>query len=120
VVDVATAHGADGRLWLVGGTPELLLHWQDHGSGARLAMTIHLRDRGRSAVRRAKDAGADAINMRWPWWTRDLVDHVHDQGLLAFGYDAQRRWTLAHCVRLGLDGVFSDHVDRLAGIAHPG
>jgi glycerophosphoryl diester phosphodiesterase len=120
VVDVATAHGADDRLWLVANDPELLAHWRDHGSAARLAMTVYARDRGRAAVRRAKAAGAEAVNMRWPWWTRRLVDHVHDEGLFAFGYDAQRRWTLQHCVRLGLDGLFSDHVDRLRGVAPDG
>jgi hypothetical protein len=51
--------------------------------------------------------------MRWPWWTARHVRHVHAAGLLAFGYDAQRPWTLRRCGRIGLDGVFSDHVDRM-------
>jgi glycerophosphoryl diester phosphodiesterase len=113
VVDVAVAHGADDRLWLVGGAPELLGHWRDHGSRARLAMSVTARERGRATVRRAYAAGAEALNMRWPWWTRRHVRHVHEAGLLAFGYDAQRRWTLRHCEHIGLDGVFSDHVTRM-------
>lgn len=116
VVDVAVAHGADDRLWLVGGTPDLLAHWRDHGSRARLAMSITGRERGRASVRRAHAAGAEALNMRWPWWTARHVRHVHAAGLLAFGYDAQRAWTLRHCVRIGLDGVFSDHVARMRDV----
>jgi glycerophosphoryl diester phosphodiesterase len=54
--------------------------------------------------------------MRWPWWTRSFVREVHDAGLLAFGYDAQREWTMRHCLKLGLDGIFSDHVDRMAAL----
>jgi glycerophosphoryl diester phosphodiesterase len=113
VVDVALAHDADDRLWLVGGTPSLLAHWRDHGSRARLAMSVTARERGRATVQRAYDAGAEALNMRWPWWTARHVRHVQSAGLLAFGYDAQREWTLRHCARIGLDGVFSDHVTRM-------
>jgi glycerophosphoryl diester phosphodiesterase len=113
VVDVAVAHGADDRLWLVGSTPALLQHWRDHGSRARLAMSVTARERGRATVQRAYDAGAEALNMRWPWWTKRHVAHVHAAGLLAFGYDAQREWTLRRCAAIGLDGVFSDHVTRM-------
>ena len=116
VVDVAVAHGADDRLWLVGGTPALLAHWRDHGSRARLAMSVRARERGRATVQRAYDAGAEALNMRWPWWTARHVAHVHAAGLLAFGYDAQREWTLRRCARIGLDGVFSDHVTRMRAV----
>jgi hypothetical protein len=33
--------------------------------------------------------------------------------MLAFGYDAQRESALARSVAIGLDGVFSDHVDLM-------
>jgi glycerophosphoryl diester phosphodiesterase len=120
VVDLAVAHDADARLWLVGGTPSLLAHWRDHGSRARLAMSVTARERGRATVQRAYDAGAEALNMRWPWWTARHVRHVHAAGLLAFGYDAQREWTLRRCARIGLDGVFSDHVTRMREVFERG
>jgi glycerophosphoryl diester phosphodiesterase len=120
VVDVAVAHQADDRLWLVGSTPALLEHWRDHGSRARLAMSVTARERGRATVRRAHAAGAEALNMRWPWWTARHVTYVHAAGLLAFGYDAQWECTLRRCTRIGLDGVFSDHVTRMRKVLETG
>jgi glycerophosphoryl diester phosphodiesterase len=114
VVDVARAHGAAERLWLVGGTPELLATWQHLDHTGRYAMSIRLVERRRSVVAAAHDAGADALNMRWPWWTRSMVRRVHDAGLLAFAYDVQSAFALRRCDRLGIDGIFSDHVGRLA------
>jgi glycerophosphoryl diester phosphodiesterase len=61
--------------------------------------------------------GVDAVNLRHGRWTRRLVDRAHAAGLLAFGWDVQTRWGIRRAVRLGLDGVYSDHpallVDRL-------
>jgi glycerophosphoryl diester phosphodiesterase len=36
--------------------------------------------------------------------------------MLAFGYDAQRTSSLRRCVELGLDGVFSNYVDRMTSV----
>jgi glycerophosphoryl diester phosphodiesterase len=41
------------------------------------------------------------------------VAAVHASDRLAFAWDAQRRPVLDHLVALGIDGIFSDHVDRL-------
>jgi glycerophosphoryl diester phosphodiesterase len=113
VVEVARAHAAAERLWLVGGTPELLTAWQTLDHTGHLAMSIRLVERRRSVVDTARDAGADALNMRWPWWTKRLVQHVHDAGLHAFAYDVQSSFARRRCDRLGIDGIFSDRVERL-------
>lgn len=113
VVAVARAHGAAQRLWLVAAAHDLMVGWDRFGPQVRLALSLRLVERSRAAVRAAADAGADAVNMRWPWWSRRFVDHVHDQGMKAFAYDTQRERTMRHCLRLGVDGLFSDHVDRL-------
>jgi glycerophosphoryl diester phosphodiesterase len=118
VVDVARAHSAAERLWLVAGTPELLSAWEHLDHTGRFAMSIRLVERSRRVVTAAHDAGADALNMRWPWWTASYVHRVHDAGLLAFAYDVQSSFALRRCARLGIDGVFSDHVDRL--VRHDG
>jgi glycerophosphoryl diester phosphodiesterase len=114
VVDVARAHRAAERLWLVAGTPDLLATWQHLDHTGRFAMSIRLVERDRAVVVAARNAGTDALNMRWPWWTASYVRRVHDAGLLAFAYDVQSSLALRRCIRLGIDGVFSDHVDRLA------
>jgi glycerophosphoryl diester phosphodiesterase len=118
VVDVARRHGAAERLWLVAGEPDLLVAWQHLDHTGRLAMSIRLFERFRAAVTTAHDAGADALNMRWPWWSASLVLKVHEAGLLAFAYDVQSSFALRRCQRLGIDGIFSDHVDRLQQWKH--
>jgi glycerophosphoryl diester phosphodiesterase len=111
VVDVARAHAALDRLWLVGGTPDLLAGWQRLDHTGHFAMSIRLAERRGDIVHDAKQAGADALNMRWPWWTKNWVRRVHDAGLLAFGYDVQWTWAMDRCARRGLDGIFTDRVD---------
>jgi glycerophosphoryl diester phosphodiesterase len=107
VVD-ARSHGALDRLWLVGATPKLLLGWQQLEHSGHYAMSIRLIDRRGDVVNDASRAGSDALNMRWPWWTRGWVRRVHDAGMLAFAYDVQSAFALRRCARLGIDGIFSD------------
>ena len=108
VVDVARAHRAVDRLWLVGGTPELLTAWQQLDHTGRFAMSIRRAERRGDVVAAAKQAGADALNMRWPWWTKAWVRRVQDAGLLTFAYDVQWRWARRRCAHLSIDGLFSD------------
>lgn len=113
IVDEATVHAAADRLWLVGGSPGQLSGWQQADYPGRFAMSIKRQARQGDVASRARQAGADALNMRWPWWTKRWVQRVHEAGLLAFAYDVQWHWAMRRCARLGIDGVFSDHVGLL-------
>jgi glycerophosphoryl diester phosphodiesterase len=118
VVAVAQRNGAADRVWLV--APEAS-HLEAF-DGAHRAVTLRgnvIRSRRRAdALAQAHERGVEAINARWMWWTGGIVDEVHALGMLAFGYDAQQRSSLHRSMAIGLDGVFSDHVDRmLAAIA---
>ena len=93
--------------------------------GAHRAVTlrgevIRSRRSRSAALANAKATGVEAINARWMWWTRGVVDEVHAHGMLAFGYDAQRRVSLNRSMSIGLDGVFSDHVDRMVAAGFGG
>jgi glycerophosphoryl diester phosphodiesterase len=112
VVGVARSFDALDRLWLVGATPNLVHSWQHLDHDGFYAMSIRLVERHGDIVEAAKQAGADALNMRWPWWTKRWVRRVHDAGLLAFGYDVQSRWAHNRCAHLDMDGIFSDRVGR--------
>jgi glycerophosphoryl diester phosphodiesterase len=118
IVEVARRHGALDRLWLVVGDETALREVDLAGAhGARTLRGNVLRSRSRrAALASAKAAGLDAVNARWMWWTRALVDEVHGSGLLAFGYDAQRPAALKRTVAIGLDGVFSDHVETMLAV----
>jgi glycerophosphoryl diester phosphodiesterase len=113
IVAVARAYGAVQRLWLVGGTLELLAPWRAVDPDVHLAWSLRLVDRAPSVPARSARAGVGAVNMRWPWWTRRYVQRVHAAGLLAFAYDVQSRGSARRVARLGVDGVFSDSVELL-------
>jgi nucleotide-binding universal stress UspA family protein len=59
------------------------------------------------------DKGIDALNMHRLDWTGGLTTLVHRFGVLAFAWDAQLPRVLAELVDMGIDAVYSDHVDRM-------
>jgi glycerophosphoryl diester phosphodiesterase len=66
--------------------------------------------------RRAADlaaAGVDAINLPEPDWTGGLTTLFHRFGIRCLGWNAQHPRQLDRLLALGIDGVFSDHVDRM-------
>jgi len=64
-------------------------------------------------------AGIDAVNLHYDEWTGGLTTLFHRFGVHAFGWDAQHDRILRNLVRMGIDGVFSDHVDRMVEVIRP-
>jgi glycerophosphoryl diester phosphodiesterase len=64
-------------------------------------------------VARSAEAGIDVLNMHHTDWNGGLVAMVHRFGVMAFGWDAQHERVLRELLRSGVDGVYSDHVDRM-------
>jgi glycerophosphoryl diester phosphodiesterase len=58
-------------------------------------------------------AGVDAINMHFTDWTGGSVTLAHRFGVLAFAWDIQFAHQLENSLTMGLDAVYSDHVDRM-------
>jgi glycerophosphoryl diester phosphodiesterase len=110
-VEVARAAGFDlSRLWLCGGGLRSA-PWRALDPDVRLVTDMRWRDavlHGRSAMAAARSAGIDAVNLRHGRWSRRLIRHAHEAGLLAFGWDVQFAWTMRRAVRRGLDAVYSD------------
>ncbi len=113
VVADAEAAGAAGRLWLCSNNPDLLLSWRPRWGHVHLvASTV----RGLLPPGSLEDwvaSGLDAVNLREREWDRALVERVHGAGLLAFGWGAQTSRRLDRLLELGIDAVYSDHVDRM-------
>lgn len=53
----------------------------------------------------------DGINLHRTDWAGGLVALFHRFGLVAFGWDLQHEHDLRPALRMGLDAVYSDHVD---------
>jgi glycerophosphoryl diester phosphodiesterase len=125
VVDVTRAAGDDAlsRLWLCHPRWEQLVEWRSRNGQVRLVDSTRLSRIKEGPERRAATLagkGIDAINLHHLDWTGGLTTLFHRFGVLAFGWDAQNPRVLAELVDAGIDGVYSDHVDRMveALLAH--
>ena len=117
---VATARaaggGAPGRLWLCSPDWEVAASWRPLDDDVHLVDSTRLRRIKEGVERRAArlaDAGVDALNMYWSDWTGGLTTLLHRFDRFTFGWDAQHRRQLDELLAAGIDGVFSDHVDRM-------
>lgn len=94
----ASWRAADPQVRLVAGAdPRRVRSWPEH--------LAELRARG-----------IDAVNLRRRRWSQQLIDDVHDAGLLAFGWDAQTARRIRRLLARGCDAIYSDHVDRMVAV----
>ena len=63
------------------------------------------------------DLGVAALNMHHSDWNGGLVTLAHRFERLAFAWDAQFDHTLTELLRMGVDAVYSDWVDRMVDAA---
>ncbi len=118
VVDVARAAGGDApeHLWICYPEWEVLAEWRKDLHDVHLVDSTKLRAMRRGPERRAaqlSSAGIDAVNLHHEEWSGGLTTLFHRFGVLGFGWDAQHERVLLGLLRMGIDGVFSDHVDRM-------
>ncbi len=116
VIDVTTEVAPDllPRLWLCSPRYQELLDLR--GFGARLVDSTRLTKIKEGVERRAATLARehiDALNMHHTDWNGGLVALVHRFDLAAFGWDMQFDNILRPALRMGLDGVYSDWVDRM-------
>jgi glycerophosphoryl diester phosphodiesterase len=116
VVEVARAAGAAERLWLCHPQLEIVTAWRALGDDVRLVDSTRLDRIKEGPERRAAtlaERGIDAVNLHQADWTGGLVTLFHRFERYAFGWDAQHERMITGLLDMGIDGIFSDHVDRL-------
>lgn len=118
VLDAARNAGgeAEEHLWLCHPNYEQLRDWREHTT-ARLVDSTRLSKIKEGPERRAnelRNLGIEAVNLRLSDWNGGLVAVFHRFDRVAFGWDAQHEREIASLLDAGIDGVFSDHVDRLS------
>lgn len=122
VIDVVRSTNPDleANLWLCHHDWRLVATWRAHTT-ANLVDSTRLARIKEGPERRAADladAGIDCINMHHSDWSGGLVTLFHRFDLRALGWDMQQDHVLRAGFRMGLDGVFSDHVDRMMDAFH--
>jgi glycerophosphoryl diester phosphodiesterase len=116
VLQVAEDAGAAGRLWVCSGRIATLEHLASLGTAAHLVHSTKRSGLGASAERHADrltNLGVEVCNMRHTEWTAGLVGLFHRFDLLAFAWDVQEVRHLRTMLEMGVDGLYSDHVDRM-------
>ena len=115
---VATVRAIDDsmlpRVWLCDPDLERLAAWRAGLAEVKLVNSTRLTKLKEGPERRAArlaELGIDAMNMHHSDWNGGLVALFHRFGRLALGWDMQFEHVLRPAIRMGLDGVFGDHVD---------
>jgi len=104
------------RLYLCHHDWRRLAEWRSIDEHVRLVDSTSVKHMTEGPERRAHDlfaAGIDAVNLRQGEWSGGMATLFHRFGRLCFGWDAQHRRILDDLLRMGLDGVYSDHVDTM-------
>jgi glycerophosphoryl diester phosphodiesterase len=116
VIETVRDHDADmvGRLWLCDTDVGRLADLRSVDGDVRLLQSTRLERIKEGAERRADAlarSGIDGINLHRRDWNGGLVVLFHRFGRMAFGWDMQFEHELRDGLRMGLDAVYSDHVD---------
>ncbi|MEA2718062.1 MAG: glycerophosphoryl diester phosphodiesterase [Actinomycetota bacterium] len=114
----AAGDGAHERLWICHPDWQLLAGWRKDPAfdGVHLVDSTRRRDMRQGPERRAAqlaESGIDAVNLHYTDCTAGLAALFHRFDRYIFGWDAQHERIIRDLVRMGIDGVFGDHVDRL-------
>jgi glycerophosphoryl diester phosphodiesterase len=118
VLDVVRETGPEllDRLWLCDPSWQALLPLRPHLDGAKLVDSTRLARIKEGPERRAATLageGFSAINMHHTDWNGGLVTLFHRFGICAIAWDLQFEHVLRPILRMGIDGVHSDWVDRM-------
>ena len=104
------------RLWLCGPDIDALAALRPLDAEVKLVNSTRLKRLREGPERRAATLaarGIDAINLHHSDWNGGLVTLFHRFQRVCFGWDMQFDHILRPALRMGIDGVFSDHVDRM-------
>ncbi len=104
------------RLWMCDTSHDRLVALREVAPHVRLVDSTRLSRLKEGPERRAaklQELGIDAINLHHSDWSGGLATLFHRFGRCAFGWDAQFDRILDGLLRMGIDAVYSDHVDRL-------
>ena len=121
VLSVVRAAGsaASDRLWLCYPRWERLASWRAICRDVRLVDSTRLRllkDGPERHAARLASAGIDAINLHYSDWNLGLTTLFHRFDLRAFGWDAQQERMLRDLIRMEIDGLYCDDVERMMSV----
>ena len=121
MIEVARAAGggAPSRLWLCSPRRTILRSLRDDAPDVKLVHSPGLMPVPPAAMERytadLAATGIDCVNLHHTEWSMGLVALAHRFELRAFAWDTQEVRTLRAVMRMHIDGVYCDRVDRMVG-----
>jgi glycerophosphoryl diester phosphodiesterase len=112
---VVRRHSAESRLWLCH-TDMSVLRAMRSLTPAYLVHSTRLRYLKEGPERHAAslaESGIDAVNFHHSDWSAGLTTLFHRFERYCIGWDAQYERVIRNLYLMGIDGIHSDHVDRL-------
>jgi glycerophosphoryl diester phosphodiesterase len=119
LLDVARRRGSPSRTWLCSAHLEHLRAWRGEDRDVRLVHSTWRRRLPDSLERHAADlaaAGVDAMNFHHSEWSKGIVTLFQRFDVRAFAWDVQEQRHLEAVLRMGVDAVYSDHVERMVAV----
>jgi glycerophosphoryl diester phosphodiesterase len=116
ILGVARQAEALGRLWLSSRDLDVLVGIRADEPDVRLVHSMGRRRYGDTLEPHAAALarhGVAALNLQEREWSAGLVALMHRFGLAAFAWDVQETRRLRALLEMGIDAVYSDHVDRM-------
>jgi glycerophosphoryl diester phosphodiesterase len=116
IVAMARDAAALDRLWLCARELPDLESARRVDPDVRLVHSMGRRAYGDALERHASTlakAGVAALNLRQAEWSLGLVTLTHRFNLRAFAWDAQEYRRIRAVLEMGVDAIYSDHVDRM-------
>ena len=118
VIEVARAAGHSlDRLWLCANEDrDAAFEWKAATPEVRVVDSTRRHAMKEGTERRAAtlaEKGVDAVNLHHTDWSVGLVTLFHRFEVLCFAWDCQHDRVLDTVLGMGVDGVFSDHVDLM-------
>jgi glycerophosphoryl diester phosphodiesterase len=118
ILEVARGCGDPGRLWLCSPSRRRLRELRETARDVHLVHSTFRRHLPEPLERHAADLaqhGIEAMNLHHTEWTRGLVELFHRFDVRAFAWDVQEVRHLQAMLRIGIDAVYCDHVERMVG-----
>jgi glycerophosphoryl diester phosphodiesterase len=104
------------RLWLCSPSIDELVALREPNPTVKLVNSTRLNRMERGPERRAANLAElriDAVNLHHTDWNGGLVALFHRFERFTLAWDLQFEHVLRSAIRMGIDGVFSDHVDLM-------
>jgi len=104
------------RVWFCHPDLEKVAEWREVWPQFKMVHSTrlkHLNDGPERHAETLSSAGIHCLNMRQPDWTGGLVTLFHRFEVHCFAWDVNLDRLLAEIFDAGVDGLYSDHVDRM-------